>query len=115
MYVVIVDIHIEPQRRSEFVASLVENAKLSLRDEPGCARFDVVEDEADPQHLILYEHYADRAAFENDHLRRPHFLRWRDTVREWHAVPPQSWKGTILFPTAAPEARGPETEPPEAV
>ena len=99
MYVVIVDIHIQFQHREAFVAAMLENARLSVQDEPGCLQFDVVEDETDPTHLILYEVYADRAAFEEDHLLREHFKTWRDTVREWHAEPPRSWKGMPLHPS----------------
>jgi autoinducer 2-degrading protein len=98
MYVVIVDLHVKPERLDEFLPAMVENASASLRDEPGCVRFDVVQDDADAGHLILYEIYRDRAAFEDDHLKRPHFLRWRDAVREMHATPPASWKGANLHP-----------------
>ena len=96
MYVVIVDIHVKPERLDEFLPAMMENARASRRDEPGCLRFDVVQDETDATHLILYEIYRDRAAFEEDHLKRPHFLRWRDAVREWHARPPASWRGVDL-------------------
>jgi autoinducer 2-degrading protein len=98
MYVVIVDIQVKPERLDDFLRAMVENASASRRDEPGCVRFDVVQDEADPAHLVLYEVYRDRAAFEGDHLQRPHFLRWRDTVRDWHARPPVSWRGSNVYP-----------------
>jgi autoinducer 2-degrading protein len=97
VYVVIVDIQIKPERREAFLEEMIRNATSSLRDEPGCVRFDVVQDEADPDHLILYEIYRDRASFD-DHLKTAHFLRWRDAVRDWHARPAQSWKGTNLHP-----------------
>ena len=98
MYVVIVDIQIKPEHRAAFVEEMLANARASLHDEPGCVRFDVVEDEADANHLILYEIYRDRAAFEQDHLKRDHFLKWRDAVRDWHARPPVAWKGVNLHP-----------------
>jgi (4S)-4-hydroxy-5-phosphonooxypentane-2,3-dione isomerase len=97
MYVVIVDIQIKPQNRDEFLTAMLANAKASLELEPGCHQFDVVQDEADPNHLILYEIYQDKAAFEQDHLKRPHFLEWRDIVRDWHERPPKSWKGLPLI------------------
>jgi autoinducer 2-degrading protein len=98
MYVVVVDLQVKPEHLDAFLREMVENASASLRDEPGCVRFDVIQDEADAGHLILYEIYRDRAAFEGDHLKRPHFLRWRDAVREWHARPPVSWKGPNVYP-----------------
>ena len=98
MYIVIVGIHVKPDHLNAFLEAMLENASSSLNNEPGCVRFDVVQDEADPAHLILYEIYRDRSAFEEDHLKRPHFLRWRDAVREWHATPPVAWKGINLHP-----------------
>jgi Antibiotic biosynthesis monooxygenase len=62
MYIVLVSIQMKPERREAFLDAMLENARRSLADESGCVRFDVVEDEADPNHLILYEIYRDRAA-----------------------------------------------------
>lgn len=101
MYVVIVHIQIKPEQREPFIAAMLANAKHSVEDEPGCLRFDVVQDESDANQLLLYEIYRDEAAF-GDHLKTPHFLRWRDTVRDWHAVPPRSWKGIHLYPPDQP-------------
>jgi (4S)-4-hydroxy-5-phosphonooxypentane-2,3-dione isomerase len=97
MYVVVVHIQMKAEHREAFLESMLDNAQRSFEDEPGCYRFDVIQDETDPNTLILYEIYHDRAAFD-DHLSRPHFIRWRDTVREWHAVPARSWKGPNLYP-----------------
>ena len=42
-----------------------ENARASCRDEPGCRRFDVLRTAAsDPDRILLYEIYDDRAAFD---------------------------------------------------
>jgi (4S)-4-hydroxy-5-phosphonooxypentane-2,3-dione isomerase len=106
MYIVIVDLHVKPERLDEFLPAMIENASASRRDEPGCVRFDVVQDENDPAHLVLYEIYRDRAAFEEDHLKRPHFLRWRETVRDWYTLPPASWKGPNVFPAGDAIAAG---------
>jgi len=98
MYIVIVDIHVKHDHLNHFLEAMLANAKSSLIDEPGCVRFDVIQDEADPTHLILYEIYRDKDAFQEDHLKRPHFLRWREAVSEWHATPPVAWKGANLHP-----------------
>ena len=98
MYCVIVDLQVKPEHLDAFLEAMVENASASRRGEPGCVRFDVVQDEADAGHIILYEIYRDRAAFEGDHLKREHFLRWRDTVRDWYVRPPLAWKGENLDP-----------------
>jgi (4S)-4-hydroxy-5-phosphonooxypentane-2,3-dione isomerase len=65
--------------RSRFLEAIQENAAASLRDEPGCVRFDVVQDNDDANHFMLYEVYADAAAFEA-HRAAPHFPRWREAA-----------------------------------
>ncbi|MDD9975838.1 MAG: antibiotic biosynthesis monooxygenase, partial [Candidatus Poribacteria bacterium] len=39
---------------------------------------------ADPNRIWLYEVYVDEAAFQ-EHLKAPHFIKWRDTVKDWFA------------------------------
>ena len=72
MYVIIVDFEIEPDRLTEFLPLMRENAAASVRDEPGCQQFDICQDPDSPHHIFLYEIYDDRAAFEA-HLASPHF------------------------------------------
>jgi len=72
MYVIIVDFEIEPDRLTEFLPLMRENAAASVRDEPGCQQFDICHDPDSPHHIFLYEIYDDRAAFEA-HLASPHF------------------------------------------
>lgn len=77
---------LEPNAFNAFRDLVVENARASLRDEPGCQRFDVLIPKGDPRDRVaLYEIYDDEAAFET-HLEAPHFQRFdaavRDLVRE---------------------------------
>ena len=58
---------------------MLGDAKGSVNDEPGCLRFDVIQDAGDPNRIWLYEVYVDEAAFQ-EHLKAPHFIKWRDTV-----------------------------------
>ncbi len=51
MYVVIVPIQIEQGHRDEFLEALMVDAKGANEDEPGCLRFDAVQD-ADDDHRI---------------------------------------------------------------
>ena len=53
-----------------------ENARASIRDEPGCRRFDVLEPAGEPDRIFLYEIYDDRAAFDA-HVRSPHFQKFQ--------------------------------------
>lgn len=76
MYVVAVRFALLPEHASTFRSPMLENAATSLREEPGCHRFDVCFSD-DGLHCFLYELYTDRAAFE-EHLRSGHFLRFND-------------------------------------
>ena len=59
---------------------IVENARASVRDEPGCRQFDVVIPQGDADRVFLYEVYDDAAAFDA-HKRTPHFAAFdRDCV-----------------------------------
>lgn len=78
-YGVCVTFTIKPGKRAAFLPLMLENARISLADEPGCRQFDVLTDPARPDEVFLYELYDDRAAFDA-HLATPHFLRFRDAV-----------------------------------
>ncbi len=97
MYVLIVPIHIQPEHREAFLESMLDDAIGSVRDEPGCLRFDVIQDSSDPNCIYLYEVYRDEAAFQA-HVEAPHFVRWRETVKDWFAKPPEVARGTSIFP-----------------
>jgi autoinducer 2-degrading protein len=77
MYTVIVNLQVRPELRTEFLAGIRINALASVRDEPGCLRFDVHQRADDPNKFILYELYADEAAFYDAHRSAPHDAEWR--------------------------------------
>ena len=54
---------------------IVENAQASLTLEPGCLRFDVSTDPANPGRFILYEIYRHASDFD-DHLAMPHYIEF---------------------------------------
>ena len=97
MYVLMVKIQVQPDQREEFIEAMLEDARGSVRDEPGCLRFDVLQDESDANRLYLYEVYRDRAAFES-HQQAPHLLRWRERVKDWYAAPSEVQCAANLFP-----------------
>ncbi len=98
MYVVVVSIDIQPGFRERFVEALLDDARGSVTHEPGCLRFDVIQDERNPDRIYLYEVYRDKAAFDA-HTRAPHFLTWRDTAKDWFASPPVVGRGSNIFPS----------------
>jgi (4S)-4-hydroxy-5-phosphonooxypentane-2,3-dione isomerase len=81
MFVLVVSLRVRPGKDRQFLAAIEANATASLRDEPGCRRFDVLRDNADPQHYLLYEVYDDEAAFQA-HRAMPHFPVWRRAAAE---------------------------------
>ena len=48
MYGVFVSIKVKPDRRERFLEAIKNDALCSVRDEPGCVRFNVFQDAADP-------------------------------------------------------------------
>lgn len=72
--VVLVEFRLHPGMAATFRPIVLANARASVRDEPGCRRFDVLTPErgSDPDTFWLYEIYDDPAAFDA-HLATPHF------------------------------------------
>lgn len=71
-YVILAEFDVPSEHADAFMRLVRENAIASVRDEPGCRRFDVLRPEAGGERITLYEIYQDRAAFEA-HMRMPHF------------------------------------------
>ena len=80
--VVVVEFDLRDGREAAFRAAVVENARRSLADEPGCVQFDVCTDPDDPARVFLYERYADVAAF-RAHLAAAHFLDFDRLTAPW--------------------------------
>jgi quinol monooxygenase YgiN len=81
MFALVVSLKVKPERRDEFLKAVEEDGRGSREDEPGCLRFDVLQDNADPDHYYFYEIYRDEAAFDA-HKRTPHYARWREAAAE---------------------------------
>ena len=76
MYTLIVSLQVRPEKRDRFLAAITENAAASVRDEPGCLRFDVMEHAQQPNQFYFYEVYRDTDGFAA-HKAAPHFAAWR--------------------------------------
>ena len=76
MFSLVVQMHVRPGRREEFLAGMAANAEASVREEPGCLRFDVCSVDGDEHRFLLYELYRDAEAFAA-HKATPHFAEWR--------------------------------------
>jgi autoinducer 2-degrading protein len=102
MFSLVVQMGVRPGRREEFLAGMTANAESSVRDEPGCLRFDVCAVEGDENRFLLYELYADAAAFDA-HKASPHFARWR-TVAAQVVANQVNTPGTLLVTHTAEES-----------
>jgi autoinducer 2-degrading protein len=81
LFVLVVSLRVKPHKNQQFLAAIEANAAASRRDEPGCRRFDVVRDNDEPYHYVLYEMYDDEAAFDA-HRKTPHFRVWRQAAAQ---------------------------------
>ena len=81
MIAIWVKVRIKPQMRQEFLEAIEVDALGSERDEPGCARFNVLQDMQDEAVYYFYEVYKDEAAFQA-HTQAPHFIKWRDSTQD---------------------------------
>ncbi|HOU13810.1 MAG TPA: putative quinol monooxygenase [Anaerolineae bacterium] len=96
MLVVHVFVHVKPECIEAFKAASIENAQHSIQ-EPGIARFDVIQQIDDPARFVLVEVYRtpdDPAA----HKETTHYQKWRDTVAAMMAEPRSSIKYANVFP-----------------
>ena len=60
-------------------------------------RFDVLQDEKDPAHVVLTEVYVDQAAADA-HKQTAHYARWRDAVADMMAQPRSADRFTAVSP-----------------
>ncbi|EKD78137.1 MAG: antibiotic biosynthesis monooxygenase [uncultured bacterium] len=97
MYTLVATIKLQPGHRDAFIKASHGDATGSIHHEPGCVRFDLLENPTDVNVFYLIEAYEDEAAFDA-HLNTPHFFRWRDTVTPWFVEPPQVVFMNSLFP-----------------
>ncbi len=75
MRTITVQAAIRPDHLERFVAASVANARSSVATEPGCRRFDLFHDGADPARVGFNEIYGDDGAVEA-HGGTAHFETW---------------------------------------
>jgi quinol monooxygenase YgiN len=79
VYCIIVRMELKAGVRKKFLDAMLVNAEASVRDEPGCIAFDVLEARDEPDCFLLHEIYDSQAAFE-DHKQTPHFKDCRAAI-----------------------------------
>jgi len=101
MLIVFVYVHVKPEFVQAFKDLSCENAKNSIQ-EPGIARFDVIQQADDSTRFVLIEIYRNSDAPAR-HKETNHYAAWRDGVANMMAEPRSSVKYSNVFP--ADEAR----------
>ena len=76
MVSVLVNVEVKPERLDEFLDVMRKDAEGS-RTEPGCLRFDVLQDQENPCKFVFYEVYKNAEAAA-EHRDYPHFKLWTD-------------------------------------
>ncbi len=96
MFIVHVFVHVKEDCVDDFAAASLENAMNSVQ-EPGVARFDVIQQKDDPAKFVLVEVYRtpEDAA---KHKETDHYAKWRDAVADMMAEPRSSIKYDNVFP-----------------
>lgn len=97
MFIVHVFVHVLPDQIEAFKEATLENARNSLQ-EPGVARFDVLQQQDDPSRFALIEVYR-TAEDPARHKETVHYAKWRDRVADMMAEPRKSIKYDNVFPS----------------
>jgi autoinducer 2-degrading protein len=92
-----ITVKIKPELRDRFLEVIEHDATASVRDEPGCLRFEVLQDASDPDTYYFFEVYADEAAF-NAHRETPHFAMWNEASKELLQEPLARLAAIPVFP-----------------
>jgi len=85
MYIVHVFVQVKPDCINDFKEATRVNAKASL-EEPGIARFDVLQEEGKPDSFVLVEVYRTKEDPAR-HKETMHYQQWQETVENMMAKP----------------------------
>jgi len=96
MLIVHVHVRVKPESVAAFREASIENARNSVQ-EPGIARFDVIQQQDDATRFLLIEVYRTPEAAAA-HKETAHYAKWRDAVASMMAEPRSSVKFNAVFP-----------------
>lgn len=96
MHIVHVCVSVKADKIEPFKVATLENARNSVQ-EPGVARFDVIQQEDDPTRFVLVEVYR-TATDPARHKQTAHYQKWRDAVADMMAEPRTSIAYTNMLP-----------------
>ena len=94
-----VKVRVKPEERERFLKAIEVDALGSERDEPGCLRFNVLQDRQDQNIYYFFEVYRDEAALEA-HRAAPHYAVWRAAADTLDG-PAEATRCNSVFPSAS--------------
>ena len=100
MRIVHVHIHVKSEHIDAFVKATAENARHSLQ-EPGIARFDLIQANDDPTRFVLMEAYHSVEA-QAQHKTTDHFHTWIAAVADMMAGP----RSAVTYTNRVPDDPG---------
>lgn len=77
MFILLVKVQVKPELLDEFRSAILNNAELSVQRDPGCVRFDVLQQQDDPHQWFFYEVYDTEQAW-LAHRTAAHFLAFME-------------------------------------
>ena len=77
----IAKIKVDPAQLNQYTQALKEQMASAIALEPGVLFYHAVADLKDPSRITILEVYTNLAAYQA-HIATPHFLKYKDTVKE---------------------------------
>ena len=96
MQVTLVDVYVKPESINDFISATEKNHKASVQESGNC-RFDILQQDDEPGHFVLYEAYQ-TVEHAKAHKDTSHYLEWRETVADMMTKPRQGIAYNGLFP-----------------
>lgn len=72
---------VKPDQVDAFIEVSIATGEASLKDEPGCLRYDVLRDRTKRNVIHFYELYTDKSAFDA-HMGSAHYAHWEKTTKD---------------------------------
>ena len=85
MYILMVRLSVKEDKVDEFIKESIGDAEGSVRNEPGCRRFDIIQDSTDPTQFAFCEVYDDEEAFKA-HTTYEHFKIWAKNTEDFYSA-----------------------------
>lgn len=96
MIVRIIDVYVKDDRVEDFSTATRKNHAGSTQ-EPGVLRFDVLQDNSDSSHFVLYEVYESEEATVR-HKETAHYIEWKAAVESMMAKSRGSTACRVIAP-----------------